>query len=201
MNGMEYYEVRKWLELVDALRLEDETERAIEAARPKSQSELAATSRRSKYKDEIRRGIKRTSTKQPIVTISTESILSQMKHKPNWDKWPSGKKKHVRENEKSGRSKWICPMDELDDGYEYYDAHYRANHAGPWDECPQEIDYDCDDLSNALEVEEADAANDYYMRYSRINRYKKQKTLSSQKWIGKKKDVWINVKASKKRRR
>ena len=200
MNGMEYYEVRKWLELADALRLEDETERAIEAARPKSQSELAATSRRSKYKDEIRRGIKRTSTKQPIVTISEESIDAQSNHKPNWDKWPSGKKKHVRENEKSGRSKWICPMDELDDGYEYYDSFYRANHAGPWDECPQEIDYDCGGLS-CREEEEADAANDYYMRCSRINRYKKQKTLSTQKWIGKKKDVWINVKASKKRRR
>ena len=163
-------------------------------------TKLAAASHRSKYKDEIRRGIKRrTSTKQPIVTISTKSILSQMKHKPNWDKWPSGRKKHVRENEKSGRSKWICPTDELDDGYEYYDAHYRANHAGPWDECPQEIEYDCVGLS--CREEEADAANDYYMRCSRINRYNKEKTLSRQKWVKKKRDVWINVKASKKRRR
>ena len=177
----------------------------------------------------IRSGVERTWPTQPIVAIFTEQQDAQFevrrsgRHRKS--RWPSGKIKMPKRvghrwSTVPRRSHWLDPHDfvsgvnpmrttrNAEPSHPVYcDSWYpqmedEAFHTRRY--LHEEIGWRAHEdksLSDLFEQEELDSSNEHHRQRSRVDNYNRKHKLSRQQWVNKKKNVWVNTKASKKRRK
>ena len=158
----------------------------------------------------IRSGVERTWPTQPIVAIFMEQQDAQFEARRSGrhckSRWPSGK---IKMPKRVGhrwstlpwqpRSHWLDPVyrDSWYPQMEDEDFHTRRY-------LHEEIGWRAHEdksLSDLFEQEELDSSNEHHRQRSRVDKYIRKHKLSRQQWVNKRKDVWVNTKASKKRRK